>query len=88
MKFMEGPFLDGLYWDSWYNNEKLYDLKNSSRIYYENILLGLPRVRQLKVRNGTCKVYSFFRSLMDECYDKYTSKNEDMADFGLKQDTE
>ncbi|KAF4015119.1 hypothetical protein G4228_006388, partial [Cervus hanglu yarkandensis] len=87
-KFMEGPFLDGLYWDSWYNNEKLYDLKNSSRIYYENILLGLPRVRQLKVRNGTCKVYSFFRSLMDECYDKYTSKNEDITDFGLKQDTE
>ncbi|XP_055410662.1 polycystin-2-like protein 2 [Bubalus kerabau] len=87
-KFMEGPLLDGLYWDSWYNNENLYDLKNSSRIYYENILLGLPRVRQLKVRNGTCKVHSFFRSLMDECYDKYTSKNEDMADFGLKQHTE
>ena len=88
MKFMEGPLLDGLYWDSWYNNENLYDLKNSSRIYYENILLGLPRVRQLKVRNGTCKVHSFFRSLMDECYDKYTSKNEDVADFGLKQHTE
>ncbi|XP_010842757.1 PREDICTED: polycystic kidney disease 2-like 2 protein isoform X2 [Bison bison bison] len=87
-KFMEGPLLDGLYWDSWYNNENLYDLKNSSRIYYENILLGLPRVRQLKVRNGTCKVHSFFRSLMDECYDKYTSKNEDTADFGLKQHTE
>ncbi|KAI4541211.1 hypothetical protein MG293_008353 [Ovis ammon polii] len=87
-KFMEGPLLDGLYWDSWYNNENLYDLKNSSRIYYENILLGLPRVRQLKVRNGTCKVHAFFRSLMDECYDKYTSKNEDMADFGLKQHTE
>ena len=87
MKFMEGPLLDGLYWDSWYNNENLYDLK-SSRIYYENILLGLPRVRQLKVRNGTCKVHAFFRSLMDECYDKYTSKNEDMADFGLKQHTE
>ncbi|KAI4584658.1 hypothetical protein MJG53_020701 [Ovis ammon polii x Ovis aries] len=87
-KFMEGPLLDGLYWDSWYNNENLYNLKNSSRIYYENILLGLPRVRQLKVRNGTCKVHAFFRSLMDECYDKYTSKNEDMADFGLKQHTE
>ncbi|XP_061279589.1 polycystin-2-like protein 2 isoform X2 [Bos javanicus] len=87
-KFMEGPLLDGLYWDSWYNNENLYDLKNSSRIYYENILLGLPRVRQLKVRNGTCKVHSFFRSLMDECYDKYTSKNEDTADFGLKQHNE
>ncbi|XP_048224449.1 polycystic kidney disease 2-like 2 protein isoform X2 [Perognathus longimembris pacificus] len=55
-KFMEGPLLDGLYWDSWYNNQKLYDLKNSSRIYYENILLGVPRVRQLKVRNNTCKL--------------------------------
>ncbi|KAM4875886.1 polycystin-2-like protein 2 isoform 3-T4 [Thomomys bottae] len=87
-KFMEGPLLDGLYWDSWYNNQKLYDLKNSSRIYYENILLGVPRVRQLKVRNNTCKVYSSFQSLMSECYDKYTSENEDLADFGLKLDSE
>lgn len=88
MKFMEGPLLEGLYWDSWYNNKSLYDLKNSSRIYYENILLGVPRVRQLKVRNNTCKVHSSFQSLMNECYDKYTSENEDLSDFGLKYDTE
>ncbi|KAF6281190.1 polycystin 2 like 2, transient receptor potential cation channel [Rhinolophus ferrumequinum] len=87
-KFMEGPLLEGLYWDSWYNNQKLYNLKNSSRIYYENILLGVPRVRQLKVRNNTCKVYSSFQSLMSECYAKYTSENEDMSDFGLKLNTE
>nr|KAF6481501.1 polycystin 2 like 2, transient receptor potential cation channel [Molossus molossus] len=87
-KFMEGPLLESLYWDSWYNNNQLYDLKNSSRIYYENILLGVPRVRQLKVRNNTCKVYPSFRSLMSECYSKYTSENEDISDFGLKQDTE
>lgn len=85
---MEGPLLEGLYWDSWYNNNKLYNLKNSSRIYYENILLGVPRVRQLKVRNNTCQVYSSFRSLMSECYAKYTSKNEDTSDFGLNSDTE
>ncbi|XP_077767922.1 polycystin-2-like protein 2 isoform X5 [Canis aureus] len=87
-KFMEGPLLEGLYWDSWYTNKTLYDLKNSSRIYYENILLGVPRVRQLKVRNNTCKIYSSFQSLMNECYDKYTSKSEDMDEFGLKQETE
>uniref|UniRef100_A0A8C0K4K9 Polycystin-2-like protein 2 n=1 Tax=Canis lupus dingo TaxID=286419 RepID=A0A8C0K4K9_CANLU len=87
-KFMEGPLLEGLYWDSWYTNKTLYDLKNSSRIYYENILLGVPRVRQLKVRNNTCKVYSSFQSLMNECYDKYTSKSEDMDEFGLKQETD
>nr|XP_017196573.1 polycystic kidney disease 2-like 2 protein isoform X3 [Oryctolagus cuniculus] len=87
-KFMEGPLLEGLYWDSWYNNQNLYNLHNSSRIYYENILLGVPRVRQLKVRNNTCKVYSSFRSLMSECYDTYTSKNEDLSEFGLSTDTE
>nr|XP_058918352.1 polycystin-2-like protein 2 [Kogia breviceps] len=87
-KFMEGPLLEGLYWDSWYNNKNLYDLKNSSRIYYENILLGVPRVRQLKVRNNTCKVHPSFQSLMNECYDKYTFENEDLSDFGLKYDTE
>ncbi|XP_058591721.1 polycystin-2-like protein 2 isoform X3 [Neofelis nebulosa] len=87
-KFMEGPLLEGLYWDTWYTNKTLYNLKNSSRIYYENILLGVPRVRQLKVRNNTCKVYSSFQSLMSECYDKYTSSNEDTSDFGLKQETE
>ncbi|XP_029419991.1 polycystic kidney disease 2-like 2 protein isoform X3 [Nannospalax galili] len=85
---MEGPLLEGLYWDSWYNSQQLYSLRNSSRIYYENILLGVPRVRQLKVRNNTCKVYPAFQSLMNECYDKYTSENEDVSDFGLKSNTE
>ncbi|MEJ1286366.1 hypothetical protein NN561_017373 [Cricetulus griseus] len=87
-KFVEGPLLEGLYWDSWYNNQKLYNLKNSSRIYYENVLLGVPRVRQLRVRNNTCKVYSAFKSLISDCYGKYTTENEEVSDFGLKNDTE
>ncbi|XP_033621511.1 polycystic kidney disease 2-like 2 protein [Fukomys damarensis] len=87
-KFMEGPLLEGLYWDSWYNNQKLYNLRNSSRIHYENILLGVPRVRQLKVRNNTCKVHSSFQALMSECYGKYTSENEDLSDFGIKSGTD
>uniref|UniRef100_A0A4X2KQQ2 Polycystin 2 like 2, transient receptor potential cation channel n=1 Tax=Vombatus ursinus TaxID=29139 RepID=A0A4X2KQQ2_VOMUR len=84
-KFMEGPLLEGLYSDSWYNAEVLYQLKNTSRIYYENVLLGVPRVRQLKVRNNSCIVYPKFQSLMDECFDRYTIKNEDRSDFGPRQ---
>ncbi|KAM5301112.1 polycystin-2-like protein 2 isoform 1-T1 [Glossophaga mutica] len=80
-KFMEGPLLEGLYWDLRYNDK-------NSHIYYENILLGVPRVRQLRVRNNTCKVYPSFRPLMTDCYAKYTSANEDVSDFGLKHDTE
>ncbi|XP_031221166.1 polycystic kidney disease 2-like 2 protein isoform X2 [Mastomys coucha] len=84
-KFMEGPLLDGLYWDSWYGNKQLYNVKNSSRIYYENILLGVPRVRQLRVRNNTCTVYPAFQSLVSDCYNKYTAESEDFSDFGLKR---
>lgn len=84
LKFMEGPLLDGLYWDSWYGNKQLYSVKNSSRIYYENILLGVPRVRQLRVRNNTCTVYPAFQSLFSDCYNKYTAESEDFSDFGLK----
>ncbi|XP_043837901.1 polycystic kidney disease 2-like 2 protein [Dromiciops gliroides] len=84
-KFMEGPLLEGLYCDSWYNTEVLYQLKNSSRIYYENVLLGVPRIRQLKVRNNTCIVYPKFQSLMDECFDRYTLENEDRSDFGPRR---
>ncbi|GAB1301544.1 Polycystic kidney disease 2-like 2 protein [Apodemus speciosus] len=87
-KFMEGPLLDGLYWDSWYSTKQLYNVKNSSRIYYENILLGVPRVRQLRVRNNTCKVYPAFQSLISSCYNKYTANNEDLSDFGLKRSPE
>lgn len=88
LKFMEGPLIDGLYWDSWYGNKQLYSVKNSSRIYYENVLLGIPRVRQLRVRNNTCKVYPAFQSLVSDCYSKYTVENEDFSDFGLKRNPE
>ncbi|XP_040614007.1 polycystic kidney disease 2-like 2 protein isoform X2 [Mesocricetus auratus] len=87
-KFMEGPLLEGLYWDSWYNNQQLYSVRNSSRIYYENILLGVPRVRQLRVRNNTCRIYSAFQPLIHDCYGKYTTENEDLSDFGLKKSKE
>lgn len=85
LKFMEGPLVDGLYWDSWYGNKQLNNVKDGSRIYYENVLLGVPRVRQLRVRNNTCKVYPAFQSLVSDCYNKYTAENEDFSDFGLKR---
>uniref|UniRef100_A0A8D0HCN8 Polycystin 2 like 2, transient receptor potential cation channel n=1 Tax=Sphenodon punctatus TaxID=8508 RepID=A0A8D0HCN8_SPHPU len=83
-KFAEGPLLDGLYWDTWYNNKKLPVYKNSSHIYYENLLLGVAQIRQLKVRNNTCSVYPYFRIFLKDCYHEYRSASEDKSEFGLK----
>nr|XP_042707435.1 polycystic kidney disease 2-like 2 protein [Chrysemys picta bellii] len=83
-KFAEGPLLDGLYWDTWYNNKTLTSHKNSSHVYYENLLLGVAQIRQLKVRNNTCAIYPYFRTFLKECYREYRYVAEDKADFGLK----
>uniref|UniRef100_F1S8V0 Polycystin-2-like protein 1 n=1 Tax=Sus scrofa TaxID=9823 RepID=F1S8V0_PIG len=57
--FAQGPLLDSLYWTKWYNNQSLGHGSHSF-IYYENLLLGVPRLRQLRVRNDSCVVHEDF----------------------------
>ncbi|XP_038625104.1 polycystin-2 isoform X2 [Tachyglossus aculeatus] len=84
-KFTEGSLLDGLYWDMWYNNNS--GAENRSFIYYQNLLLGVPRLRQLKVRNGSCSVPQDLRDDIKECYDVYSVSSEDTAPFGPRNAT-
>ncbi|XP_061084725.1 polycystin-2-like protein 1 [Conger conger] len=83
--FTQGPLLDGLYWTKWYNDELLQSstLNGQSFIYHENLLLGVPRIRQLKVTNNSCKVHKDFRQNITGCFDVYSSQKEDTSDFGL-----
>ncbi|CAH2301373.1 polycystin-2 isoform X1 [Pelobates cultripes] len=84
-KYTEGPLLDGLYWDMFYNNQAMGE--NQSFIYYENMLLGVPRLRQVKVRNGTCTVPEDLKDDIKDCYDMYSVSNEDTSPFGPKNGT-
>ncbi|XP_010070750.1 PREDICTED: polycystic kidney disease 2-like 2 protein, partial [Pterocles gutturalis] len=86
-RFAEGRLLDGLYWDKWYNNMTL-TLQNNSHIYYENLLLGVAQIRQLKVRNNTCSIYPSFHSFLEDCYSKYHYQAEDRSEFGPKNESE
>nr|XP_032805655.1 polycystic kidney disease 2-like 1 protein [Petromyzon marinus] len=79
-KVVQGPVLDGLYWEKWYNGDQLP--VNLSFIQYENVMLGVPRVRQLKVRNGSCTIYPLFRNIIPGCYDGYSCGEEDKETFG------
>ncbi|KAM4708884.1 polycystin-2 isoform 2-T2 [Discoglossus pictus] len=84
-KFTEGPLIDGLYWDMWYNNKTMAE--NQSFIYYENLLLGVPRIRQLKVKNGSCPIPVDLRDEIKDCYDVYSVGKEDNSTFGLRNGT-
>ncbi|NWX23097.1 PK2L2 protein, partial [Aegotheles bennettii] len=87
-KFAEGALLDGLYWDKWYNNTTLSLQNNNSHIYYENLLLGVAQIRQLKVRNNTCSIYPYFHTFLEDCYSEYRYRAEDRSDFGLRNESE
>ncbi|XP_068597658.1 polycystin-2-like protein 1 [Brachionichthys hirsutus] len=84
--YAQGPLLDGLYWTKWYNNRSL-DSGDQSFIYYENMLLGVPRMRQIKVLNNSCKVHNDFKEEIVGCFDVYSDKKEDDLDFGLVNGT-
>ncbi|XP_010792526.1 polycystic kidney disease 2-like 1 protein [Notothenia coriiceps] len=80
--YSQGPLLDGLYWTKWYNNQSL-DSGDQSFIYYENMLLGVPRMRQIKIMNNSCKVHKDFSDEIFGCFDVYIDKKEDDLNFGL-----
>ncbi|KAK2489482.1 hypothetical protein MC885_011515 [Smutsia gigantea] len=84
-KFTEGALLDGLYWKSQPSNRT--EAGNRSFIYYENLLLGVPRIRQLRVRNGSCSIPQDLRDEIKECYDVYSVSSEDRAPFGPRNGT-
>lgn len=77
---MRGPILDGLYWDNWYNGEAV---QKTNFIYHENKLLGVPRLRQLRVKKNSCKVHSLFKNSIDDCYDSYSIFSEEKEPFGI-----
>ncbi|XP_071337506.1 polycystin-2-like protein 1 [Trachinotus anak] len=80
--YAQGPLLDGLYWTKWYNNQSL-DSGDQSFIYYENMLLGVPRMRQIKIKNNSCKVHDDFQDEITGCFDVYNEKKEEDLSFGL-----
>ncbi|KAG8223192.1 hypothetical protein J437_LFUL000358 [Ladona fulva] len=79
--FAEKVLIDALYWDHWNSVGNKAETKYA-KILYENELLGLPRLRQLRVRNDSCVVHQYFRRLFDSCYDSYSSSAEDKEAFG------
>ncbi|XP_052236513.1 polycystic kidney disease 2-like 1 protein isoform X2 [Dreissena polymorpha] len=82
-KFAKEPLLDGLYWESWYNNQTVPD-EQLGYIYYENKLLGVPRIRQLQVHSNSCVVHADFKDVIRECYESYSESVENKEAFGKK----
>ncbi|PAV91673.1 hypothetical protein WR25_23154 [Diploscapter pachys] len=75
--YMNQVLIPGLYWDNTGDNET-----ESAMVYFENKLLGQPRVRMLKVTNESCSVVDAFSREIKECYANYKENAEDRMAFG------
>ena len=68
--------MDGLYWETWYNGDILPD-NSTGYIFFENKLLGVPRMRQVKVKNDSCVIHRDFREDILGCYTNFDKSVED-----------
>ena len=73
--------LDGLYWEKWSNSIPMQQ-DEMGYIYYENKLLGVARLRQIRVHSNSCHVHEDFENFIPECYDSYSESIEDKKPFG------
>lgn len=73
-----GPLMKGLYKKMW------PDQKNQTNgiVLFDSMLLGVPRLRLIRVRNDSCEVHEDFRNLITTCYGVYSPENEDTRPFG------
>ncbi|ETE65272.1 Polycystin-2, partial [Ophiophagus hannah] len=78
-KFTEGPLLDGLYWEMWYNNKTVAE--NRSFIYHENLLLGVPRIRQLKLSLAAIGLNIYQISTVDKLLKKLLEDQNSFPNF-------
>ncbi|KAI5753480.1 hypothetical protein M8J77_000560 [Diaphorina citri] len=80
------------FWYDLYPDDILEDIPITERhtmrnVMYENKLIGLPRIRQLKVRNDSCEVHPDLTDLFRRCYDSFSEGYEDRRPFGIGSGT-
>ncbi|VDP85309.1 unnamed protein product [Echinostoma caproni] len=51
-------------------------------ICYDNLIIGVPRVRQLRMSSNSCLIPTDFREDIRECYGPYDVTHEDKTSFG------
>ncbi|KAL5288174.1 PKD2 family protein [Megaselia abdita] len=69
-EFMKTTFLDGLHG----HPNSTIALQNERFVAFENLLLGYPRIRQVRVRkNEGCSINKMFTKHFHQCYNRYST---------------
>ncbi|KAL9965156.1 hypothetical protein ACROYT_G028918 [Oculina patagonica] len=77
--WLRDVFLPGVYAGKWYNGHQ-----EKQSIYIGNkhsVLVGMPRLRQLRVKPKPCDVLNYMKPAFPVCYGAYSEKNKDTSPF-------
>lgn len=78
--------MNNWYSNTWYNTQP-FATANNLTLLYQNRLIGVPRLRQLRMSSNSCMIPVYFADDIKECYGQYQEANEDKKPFGLKNGT-
>ena len=83
-QFFNLTLIPGVYtnWETWYNGANLTGDK-LRYVFYDSKLQGVPRIRQLRVRNDSCIIPKDFQGQIHLCYGPYSPLAEDRMPFGV-----
>ena len=73
-QFLEGPLHGGIFVDSWYNGEK-YDNSHLYSLLQYNKIIGSIELRQVRVKNKSCKTSIYDKRNDKYCFGFYNKKN-------------
>ncbi|XP_031337831.1 polycystin-2-like [Photinus pyralis] len=85
-RYLEYVFYDGFHWkfyyDERYNTKEIPEDSPDRNVAFDNKLLGVPRLRQLKVRKDSCLINSAFAMGIKQCFGYYSHVTEERNKFG------
>ncbi|CAF0730830.1 unnamed protein product [Adineta steineri] len=85
--YCDNVLLKGLYAQKWYNEKNLTwreKLTTGSRV---SMRVGAPRIRQLRVKENSCRVHRRIKHVIKHCRDDYNWFDDDTKDYTPKWET-
>jgi hypothetical protein len=79
--YCDNALLKGLYAQKWYNNKNLTWREKLTIGSRASMRVGAPRIRQLRIKEDSCRVHRRVKHLITHCRDDYNWFDDDTKDY-------
>ncbi|CAF4734744.1 unnamed protein product, partial [Rotaria socialis] len=79
--------LKGLYAQPWYNNKNLTWREKLTTATRVSMRVGAPRIRQLRVKDNSCRIHRRFKHIISHCRNDYNWFDDDTKHYTSRWET-